>query len=191
MRMSQYTANQIVFVDESSVNETTGSRRWGWSDIGSRTLLISTLHGPQRWTILPALSVDGYVCSKTIQEGFDRTQFVDFVRHNLLPVMQPYPADRSVVVMDNCAIHHGEEVQLFCNEARVHLEFLPPYSPWLNPIEKTFSVMKAWLREREDELEANLAQLGVFIAHAGLEAITPAIAKAEFKSCGWDVETME
>ena len=187
LKIGQYTAQQVVFVDESSVNETTGQRRWGWSDIGSRTLLISTLHGQQRWTILPALSLDGYICSTIVPEGFNGNQFVDFIRDHLLPVMQPFPAERSVVIMDNCAIHHSEAVQLLCLEAGVRLEFLPPYSPWLNPIEKTFSVLKAWLRAREDELEVNMGQLGLYIMQAGQDAITPDIAKAEFQSCGWTV----
>ena len=187
IRMGQYTADQIVFVDESSVNESTGRRRWGWSDIGSRAIYNSPLLPAQRWTILPGLSLDGYICSRIVPEGFNGQQFLDFIKNDLLPVMQPFPAPRSVLVMDNCSIHHSEGVKLLCAEENVKLEFLPPYSPWLNPIEKTFSVLKSWLKAHEDEMEANIGNLGWFIEHAGQNAVTSDIAKAEFKACGWTV----
>jgi transposase len=67
--------------------------------------------------------------------------------------------------MDNCNIHHAEEVQeLVEDEARMFrftflvilthasapleckLIFLPPYSPDLNPIEQAFSSIKGYLR---------------------------------------------
>jgi transposase len=33
-----------------------------------------------------------------------------------------------------------------CHEAGVVLEFLPPYSPDLNPIEEAFAELKAWMK---------------------------------------------
>jgi transposase len=32
----------------------------------------------------------------------------------------------------------------------VHLLYLPPYSPHLNPIEQTFHLLKQWLRKHRD-----------------------------------------
>ena len=67
-----------------------------------------------------------------------------------------------MVVMDNCLIHHDEDIQQIiedecvmgshlCTEvsltlllAGARLIYLPPYLPDLNPIEKTFSFIKAW-----------------------------------------------
>ena len=37
-----------------------------------------------------------------------------------------------------------------CDEAGVLLEYLPPYSPDLNPIETSFAVLKAWIRRNAD-----------------------------------------
>ncbi len=37
-----------------------------------------------------------------------------------------------------------------CTEAGVLLEYLPPYSPDLNPIEQSFAELKAWLRKHGD-----------------------------------------
>ena len=75
------------------------------------------------------------------------------------PQLNPYPGKRSVVVLDNCSIHHDEEIRELvveeCGEisstallccAGARLVYLPPYSPDFNPIEEAFSAMKAWLR---------------------------------------------
>jgi len=39
-----------------------------------------------------------------------------------------------------------------CFNAGIRLEFLPPYSPDLNPIEEAFSKIKAWIRCHADLL---------------------------------------
>jgi transposase len=38
----------------------------------------------------------------------------------------------------------------------MHIEFLPPYSPDLNPIEEAFSSMKAWIRHNRNMVQADL-----------------------------------
>ena len=47
--------------------------------------------------------------------------------------MNPYPQNKSVLILDNCAIHKS---------AGCLLIFLPPYFPDLNPIEENFSAGK-------------------------------------------------
>lgn len=68
----------------------------------------------------------------------------------------------SVFVMDNARIHHGEGIlelaKLYGRFVEIHsmirayfysvdirIEFLPPYSPDLNPIEQAFSKVKAFI----------------------------------------------
>jgi len=67
--------------------------------------------------------------------------------------MNPYPGPRSVLVMDNAPIHKSEQLAQMCRERGVILEFLPPYSPDLNPIEEAFSAIKQYLRRHRDFVE--------------------------------------
>jgi transposase len=72
--------------------------------------------------------------------------------------MNPYPAGRSILVMDNCRIHHNIDLVDVVNAAGKQLHhlisesgptpilnlgclliYLPLYSPDLNPIEESFS----------------------------------------------------
>jgi len=56
--------------------------------------------------------------------------------------MNRYPQDRSILVLDNCAIHKVHAIRDIVEAQGVVLVFLPPYSPDLNPIEESFSFGK-------------------------------------------------
>ena len=60
-KLASYTADQLVFVDESAANERTGQRKCGWSPVGIRHHEYRVLERSKRWSILPAYTVDGFV----------------------------------------------------------------------------------------------------------------------------------
>jgi transposase len=47
-------------------------------------------------------------------------------------------------------MHHFEDLRELVEDQGMHLRYLPPYSPDLNPIEQGFSVMKAWIHKNND-----------------------------------------
>jgi DDE superfamily endonuclease len=53
--------------------------------------------------------------------------------------MNPYPDTCSVLVLDNCRIHHNEALVELVHAAGCLILYLPAYSPDLNPIEESFS----------------------------------------------------
>ena len=77
-------------------------------------------------------------------------RFVQFVKDCLVQHLMPFNGvnPRSVVIMDNASIHHGQD--LIVTQAGAKLCFLPPYSPDLMPVEGLFSqaksIMKSCLR---------------------------------------------
>ena len=46
--------------------------------------------------------------------------------------MSPYPAQYSVLVLDNVSIHKSQYLRDLCEEKGIRLEYLPPYSPDFN-----------------------------------------------------------
>jgi putative transposase len=69
------------------------------------------------------------------RQKFDRRTFGRYLR----AVAAAYPAaERIFVVLDNWTVHHHEEVAAALRGSRIHLVFLPTYSPWLNPTEKVW-----------------------------------------------------
>ncbi|KIJ42378.1 hypothetical protein M422DRAFT_96946, partial [Sphaerobolus stellatus SS14] len=63
--------------------------------------------------VLPALTQDGIIFADIRQGAYDGASFVDFIT-DLLPYMNPCPEQHSVLVMDNCQIHHVDEVMHLC-----------------------------------------------------------------------------
>ena len=60
-------------------------------------------------------------------------------------LIEIYPTETIVLVMDNASFHHSYAVQatLSLFEDRVLILWLPPYSPDLNPIERFWKHLKA------------------------------------------------
>ena len=55
--------------------------------------------------------------------------------------------------MDNCAIHHTQEVKDTLQQAGIFVIFLPPYSPDLDPAEELFSYVKYYLKDHDEILQ--------------------------------------
>lgn len=51
-----------------------------------------------------------------------------------------------IVVWDNVGFHQSPDVAALVRKRGARIEFLPPYSPDLNPIEEAWSKMKSFLR---------------------------------------------
>ncbi|PKB93386.1 hypothetical protein RhiirA5_263274, partial [Rhizophagus irregularis] len=55
-----------------------------------------------RYTILPTLTLDGFVACDIMRCSCSKERF--------LPFMKPYPGKNSALMMDNAKIHHDEEL---------------------------------------------------------------------------------
>lgn len=144
LSVSEFTANQLVYIDESAANEHTAFRKRGWSPLGIKASVRQPLKRSERHSILPAYCIDGILAHSIHQGGIDGDTLVWFLRELLLPLCNPYPGPKSVIILDNCGTHKTADVKRLCAAAGVVLLYLPPYSPDFNPIEKFFSVIKAW-----------------------------------------------
>ena len=62
------------------------------------------------YSLLPAISLDGMVDCVVVENAFNASLFAGFIA-SLLDKMNPFPAPRSVIVMDNCSIHKAPEIR--------------------------------------------------------------------------------
>jgi hypothetical protein len=122
------------------------------------TVSNTGLNKNKRWSLLPVFIIDGYIDWIIHQGSIITAMFNEFVRDRVLPHCTPYASGgpRSMIVMDNCKIHWSPELKDMCQQGGVRLEYLPPYSPDLNPIETSFAVFKAWMRRYHDIAELYL-----------------------------------
>lgn len=57
-----------------------------------------------RYSLLPALSLDGMISAHLLEGSFTAQTFLDFIRATLRK-MNPFPGKNSVLIMDNAKIH--------------------------------------------------------------------------------------
>ena len=74
-----------------------------------------------------------------------------------------------------------QRLQELCDDARVLLDFLPPYSPDFNPIEEAFAELKAWMR-KNNQLQDAYTNFEGFL-EAGLSFYLANKTGNHFKSC--------
>jgi transposase len=88
----------------------------------------------------------------------NRELFIAYVEQQLVPTLRA----NDIVIMDNLSAHHAKQVRVAIESVGATLEYLPPYSPDLNPIELAFSKLKAHLRKAGKrtipELEAEITR---------------------------------
>jgi hypothetical protein len=62
---------------------------------------------------LPALTTEGIIYSEIKIGTWDGEHFLEFI-DGLLEHMNPFPGPRSVLVMDNCSVHHIPDIAERC-----------------------------------------------------------------------------
>lgn len=84
----------------------------------------------KRISAIAAICSDGLLGVDLTCGSVNGGVFVDFVRGTLIPSMNSFDGanSRSIVVLDNCSIHHIPEVFTLFQEAGILFFFLPPYT---------------------------------------------------------------
>lgn len=54
--------------------------------------------------------------------------------------------DRLVILLDNAPAHTSDFVQNIAKKLNILFVYMPKYSPWLNPVEKVWSILKDHFR---------------------------------------------
>ena len=93
-------------------------------------------------------------------------------------------------MLDNARIHQGDELVEIADCFGVRVEYLPPYSPDLNPIEEAFSKIKHFLRRHQDyyytDVEGGDDGDGIlYDMQEVLDIITPEDAEGYFMHAGY------
>ena len=169
-------AARLVFVDESGAN-TQMTRRYGRSPVGQR-LVCSVPHGHyQTTTLIAAVRLQGPQAPWLFAGPMDGELFLAWVKQGLVPELQR----DDVVILDNLATHKVAGVREAIESAGARLEYLPPYSPDFNPIEKMWSKVKQGMKSRAPRNASQLFKA----AGAAFATVTPAACRGFFLHAGY------
>lgn len=155
MEMTVFSEDMFVFVDESGADQRNLLRQYGYSVRGMTPKCCNLFVRGERISAIACMSCAGLLDVKTVKGTSDGDEFYSFVQTHLLHHLMPYNGinPHSVVILDNCSIHHVSEVVKSIQDVGALLIFLPPYSPDYNPIEELFSKLKYNLRRLDTNIE--------------------------------------
>lgn len=139
--MAAWEVKQFVFVDEMGSNISL-ARLYGRAEPGQRVEDKVPAARGENLSTIAALAVDGVRGAMSIPGAVDGEVYLSFVQQVLAPGLRA----GDIVFMDNVPTHKMAAVQEAITALGARVEFLPPYSPDLSPIENFWSKIKAILR---------------------------------------------
>ena len=166
-----------MFVDESGAG-TAMDRDHGRAPSGVR-VDGPVPHGHWKMTTLTAaVRLDGVGACLAFDGATDSACFEAYIERCLVPTLRP----GDIVILDNLPCHKSAEASRLVAAAGAELRFLPAYSPDLNPIERMFSKLKAWLRSAAARTVAGLIEA----MGEALRAVRPGDILGWFRHSGYD-----
>lgn len=148
--ISMYDPEMLVWIDETGCDRRNSLRRYGYSIRGMPPRDYKLLVRGTRYSAIPVLSLQGIHDVQVIEGTVNGEKIADFIEKSVVPILQPFNGSNplSVVIMDNCSIHHVDQVSdLIENTAHAKLLYLPPYSPDLMPLEEVFNQVKCIMKQ--------------------------------------------
>lgn len=157
--ISQFDANMLVWIDETGSDRRNSVRAYGYAIRGLTPERHNLRVGGKRISAIGVMTTGGIEDAYLAEGGVNGDVFEHFVRTSLLPILQPFNGSnpRSVVILDNAAIHHLEQVEDMITGVGAIIRFMPPYSPDLMPLEEAFSQAKAFLRANDSVYHATMS----------------------------------
>lgn len=169
-------AAHLKFIDESGTHLGL-TRLSGRAAPGKRVCEATPGYSGKHYTLIAALGLTEITAAWLLEEAMTREAFDVYVAQVLAPTLQV----GDVVLLDNLNVHKSDLARQAIEAQGARLEFLPPYSPDLNPIEKCWAKIKTVLRR----LKARTVDELVEALDVAFQSITPEDARAWFAHCGY------
>ncbi|KAJ6620064.1 hypothetical protein B0H10DRAFT_1792322, partial [Mycena sp. CBHHK59/15] len=142
-----------------------------WALIGERAHLLDFFVQGVSYSVLPAISLNGVLHLDIIARSWTAVEFRNYL-DVLLDIMNPFPHDNSVLVMNNASVHHFDGIR-----------------------EMGFSALKYWIRRNCDmvlfEMDGGDDRDPTGLYHTGVlwnavyEIMTPQHVEGWFRDSGY------
>ncbi len=81
---THFTASQMIFVDKTSKDEQTIYQHYGCSIVGTRATISANFVRGERYSMVAALSLDGYEAVHVVPGSVDGEEFLDFIVNDVV-----------------------------------------------------------------------------------------------------------
>ena len=117
---------------------------YSWSDKGKRTYIKNKIESGKRInkSVCCCITSSGKISYNCKSSPYNKISFITFLKSLKLP-------SNTVILLDNVSFHHSKDVKDYIKKRNWIALFTPPYSPWFNPIENIFSMVKNQFRKNK------------------------------------------
>ena len=141
LQLQGIPAEKLIFIDEAGVNLSL-IRQFARAPKGKRAHGSCPQKRSKNVSIIGAIGLKGVITKYSLVGATDKLTFEAFISQKLVPHLW----EGAYVVMDNCSIHKGKEVERLIEMAGAKLIYLPPDSPDFSLLENCWSKIKSILR---------------------------------------------
>ena len=149
---------EIQWADEAGVSTSSAAGARGYA-LKGKTPVLKRVARPSRINHISSVTNQGKMRFMIYEGTFTAETFVKFLKQSVKAAR----GRKIIVIVDNLRVHHSKAVSewLADKESTIELEYLPAYSPELNPDEYLNNDVKANVHRRamprnKDELRANV-----------------------------------
>ena len=168
----------LKFIDEGGVDMGL-TRLYGRALPGERVVEATPGHSGIHYTLIAALGLHGVAAPWLLAGSMDRIAFETYVELVLAPGLQT----GDIVLLDNLPTHKSARAIELIAARGARLQFLPPYSPDLNPIEMCWSKVKSALRA----VKARTLEALIDALDAAFRSVSLTDIQSWFNHCGYSL----
>lgn len=137
----------VVAIDEVGFSNNVCPLK-GWNKRNHKYAIFKKLSSDkQHISCCCSVNEEGQISVMTKRGYFNKETFLLFLQRQIYPT-------KTLILLDNVKFHHSKEVHDLCTQKNWILLHIPPYSPWFNPIENVFSIVKNHFRKSRDIYKA-------------------------------------
>lgn len=176
--------SNLVFLDEISVDNHGLIRSKGYGVVGKKLVFRGEFNRKPRMSMLFFLGQQGIRETYQTEGTFTRRKFFDCCKDFALSgICHVYPGRYSVWILDGARIHCHPAITRCLRSIGIIPIFLPPYTPFFNPIEIVFGIVKKHLKKKFAKSTKNME----FEVNAEFAKMSNFDCTSIFKSCGYVV----
>lgn len=146
---NQYVNNLIISIDEVGFN-TRFNPIYGWSLKGQKIRCLYKLDTGKNFknkSVCCCITSQGELIYEIKNCAYNNILFLDFLKKLNYP-------ENTIILLDNVRFHHSINIKEYINLRGWIPFYTPPYSPWFNPIENVFSMVKHNYRKTHNILNS-------------------------------------
>ena len=156
LRFCEFDEEKTYFIDEAGF-QINMRRNYGRAPLGRKAIKIVPKIRMKNYSLEAVINKSCLYFFEVMDCAYNVEHFGDFL-DKFLSFLDRDGVKNAFLVMDNVRFHHNSGIREKIELKNHSIVFIPPYSPFLNPIEEVFAQWKSIVRKANCQTENDLYQ---------------------------------